>query len=134
MRCVSCGKEIPGTAKVCPFCHRDTEESSKAHSILVLGCVVGFAIGYFVNGFWGAFLGGLAGGVVVSPFYAYFFLKGGVATAKVEVTKLPEPSEVPPAAPSGVAERLRELEALRKAGLVSEEEVQQKRKSILDGL
>lgn len=68
MQCISCGKDISAAAKVCPYCHRDTKESSQAngvmYSMVLLGGLAGYAFYDGVGAFIGAILVGGIGGAV----------------------------------------------------------------------
>lgn len=57
MYCPGCGKKIPFSADVCPYCHRD---NSLAQGYYVLAMIAGLLcgwIGYKVGGGWGAIFG-----------------------------------------------------------------------------
>ena len=130
MRCFGCGKEIPFTGDVCPYCHRDKSKDQTTHALLVIGVVIGGAIGYFANDFMGFFVGAAIGGAV------------GVVAALVNATSTP--SSKPPQVrvvtestpstdkpESDIVRRLTDLDALKARGLITEIEWAEKRKAIL---
>ena len=133
MRCSGCGKDIPVTGQVCPYCQRDKSTDQTQHTLIticVLGCV---GVGYFVGGFsgllWGAGVGIVLGVIVALS------AGSGVASKPPQV-RVVEPNEPGPAplAESTSKKRLADLEALRKDGLISESEFTAKRQRILDEL
>lgn len=69
MNCISCGKDIPVVAKVCPYCHLDTKETSEVHGatygLALLGGIVGYPFSDWIRAFIGAVLIGGIGGAVV---------------------------------------------------------------------
>ena len=86
MQCISCGKNISAIAKVCPYCHRDTKESSNANASMFAFAIVGGILGYLFNGWLGAFIGGvviggIGGGIALVRAQSRF----GSQAAKVEV-------------------------------------------------
>ncbi len=57
MRCLSCGREIPGGREACPFC-RPTPPAGPGAAVLgVIGLLCGAFLGFI--------FGGIRGGVVV---------------------------------------------------------------------
>lgn len=69
MKCSNCGKEIPFTGKVCPFCNVDKSADKKLQVLVTVFGTGGAIAGYNLLGFWGA-----VGGFVVGSIAA-----GGVA-------------------------------------------------------
>lgn len=149
MNCISCGKDIPVTAKICPFCHRDTKESSDVHGGMIMLGLVGAGIGYLFNGIIGAFIGSvLLGGVGGAILYIRAQARAGDKPAKVEVVGRADRSaragarpeeqsraaafSPPPTQESVQAKRLATLEELRAKELVTAEEYAKKRQQILD--
>lgn len=154
MQCISCGKDIPSIAKVCPYCHRDTKESSEAHGIMCVLSLLGGIVGYFFNGWGGAIIGaaliGGIGGVIV---YLRIQSRFSSQPAKVELVKNSALGVRAPATPQVSAEkyvekslaeehgkesmqarRLATLDELKVKGLISVDEYNMKRKQIIDNL
>ena len=76
MHCSNCGKDIPFTGKVCPWCHHNKE---KDQIVTVLGMFCG-AIGLFL----GAVIGGVGwaiGGTIIGMFLG--IVLGTMAHAKM---------------------------------------------------
>ena len=77
MYCPGCGKNIPFTGDVCPYCHRDKSKAQAYHLLALASALVCGWIGYLMFKGWGAFFGFIAGGLAV-------FIKMGT-------TETPEP-------------------------------------------
>lgn len=154
MQCISCGKNILAAARVCPYCQRDTTESSKANTSMVLGGVVGGLIGYFLfdSVGWGVALF-FAGAVVLGlPAFMRAHKAYGEQGAKVEVvnslkasTPTTETNHKSPPVGSSLsaraeggesihAKRLSTLEEMKAKGFVTAEEYSKKRQQIIDEL
>lgn len=139
MWCVSCGKEIPITAKVCPYCHRDTKASSEAQGAMYALAIVGAIVGYFINGWLGAFIGGvIVGGIGGGIVFVKAQSKAGNDPARVKVVahkndseKMRSNSSLSPKPPQTHAERLVTLTNLKNQGLITEEEFKTRREKIL---
>jgi len=50
MLCSNCGKNIPFTGNVCPYCHKDKTKDQNIQVLGVLGGLVGLAPGWFIGG------------------------------------------------------------------------------------
>jgi glutaredoxin len=84
MRCSGCGKNIPFTGTVCPYCHRD---KSKDQKYMVLGFVFGLGLA-FLGGMMFGVLGAI-GGFVIGASLAYYVSGAGKTKAlEVELKKL----------------------------------------------
>ncbi len=66
MLCSGCGKDIPFSGQVCPYCQRD---KSKDQQYTVWALILGGGLGYLsyqMFGFWGAVIGAVVGCVIAS--------------------------------------------------------------------
>ena len=57
IRCPNCGKDIPFSGNVCPWCHADKSADQAAIAVAVVVLGLAGAIGYFVNDLLGSFIG-----------------------------------------------------------------------------
>jgi hypothetical protein len=65
MQCSNCGKDIPFTGKVCPYCHADkSEDKSLSLAFWVGGLPGAVLVGILSTSLVGTFLGLLAGFVI----------------------------------------------------------------------
>ena len=65
VKCSNCGKKVPFSGNVCPWCNADKSEQKTIHAIsLVCAVIGGIAGGFIFGGFMAAFVGGLIGGVI----------------------------------------------------------------------
>jgi len=73
MDCSNCGKDIPFSGKVCPYCHADKGEDKFATVAGCLGGVPGLMIGgvifSFISGWW--VIPGMIIGAVVGMWVLY---------------------------------------------------------------
>ncbi len=130
MLCSDCGKDIPFHGSVCPHCQRDKSGDQTFQVFAIIGMLIGGAVGYAIGGIlWalgGGFLGALLMGIFAMP------KKPPAPEVRIE-----KPSETAtntvekPKATSKVDRRLRDLEELRKDGLISEDEYIEKRNEIV---
>ncbi|MBN2685966.1 MAG: SHOCT domain-containing protein [Pontiellaceae bacterium] len=139
MQCVSCGKNIPITAKVCPYCHRDTKASSDTHGAMCALAIVGAIVGYFIYGWLGAFIGGvIVGGIGGGIVFVKAQSKAGNDPARVKVVahendseKMRNNSSLSQKPSQTHSERLITLNNLKNQGLITEEELKTRREKIL---
>ena len=61
MHCSNCGKDIPFTGRVCPYCHVDKSSDQAVMALGIVGAVVGASIGYLVGDVAGAIAGFFCG-------------------------------------------------------------------------
>lgn len=138
MICSNCGKDIPFTGEVCPYCQRDKSSDQEQWAIAMVGAALGGAIGYMVNGIIGVVVGFVIGtgiGVVIGRLVA---LRNGSSSKppEVRIASLENDWTARPAAraegarPSAES-RLLALDALRAKGLLTDEEYQRKRDAII---
>lgn len=126
MRCLACDKEISSAASVCPHCQRSTEASREAHGGILASILIGGLVGYLVTDGFGAFIGGLIGGFFIGIPYSLS------VTRKFEKNVPPaEVSVVPTTGTTNLEESLQTLERLRAQQLISDDEYQAKRQSLL---
>jgi hypothetical protein len=148
MTCSSCGKNIPFTGKVCPFCHRDKSRDQHVQACAFLFTLIGGAIGWFIDHL---IIGIIAGGIIGTII--------GLATRKslpgppdVRVASVAQPGNIHtqtaspqytsiqnlPAPSVPVANllntRLQNLEVLRSAGTITQVEYDAQRQRILSEL
>ena len=130
MRCSGCGKDIPFGGEVCPYCQRD-KSGDQAYTVAAFVLGVAFAaMGYYVFGFWGA-LGGFVFGAFVAAVVVYSKLKSVAPEVRVQ-TASPIPAAASVDVASGsVSDRLKQLQELHAAGLISESEYAEKRREVL---
>lgn len=132
MKCSGCGKSIPFSGQVCPFCQRDKSGDKKQFFWVSVFMLVGAGAGLLVHrDGWGLLGGTILGGGIAG---AIWKPKKSVAP---EVKPIVHTSNMVSAASSDgskVQRRLADLEGLRKAGIVSAAEYAAKRQSILDSL
>lgn len=64
MRCSNCGKDIPFTGKVCPWCHTDKSGDQRQQVLGIFFGMVGGALGWAIHGI-GVALIGLFVGVII---------------------------------------------------------------------
>lgn len=127
MVCSGCGKDIPFSGAVCPYCHRDKSQDQAAQT-LVLGvaAVVG-AIGWFVFGFLGGMACFMVAGVVAALFTVGMKPKTNTRPPEVRVVSTPEVAQ-----PDGsLAQKLIQLKQLHDQGLLTEQEFATKKAEIL---
>src|SRR5688572_32856015 len=97
MRCVNCGKDIPFSGNVCPYCHVDNTKSQTAQ---ILGAVFGLGLGglgYVLAGLWGALVGFGVGGI------SALVVSGGLKKQVPDVNITNLPSQRPPPQPQFAA-------------------------------
>lgn len=130
MLCSGCGKDIPFNGSVCPHCQRDKSGDQTFQVFAIIGMLIGGAVGYAIGGI----LWALGGGFLGALFMGAFAMPKKPPAPEVRIEK---PSEAAtntvekPKTASRVDKRLRDLEELRKEGLVSENEYSEKRKEII---
>lgn len=134
MRCSGCGKEIPFSGKVCPYCHRDKSADQQVHAVVIAITVVCMGLGYLFGGFMGMLIGGGIGVVIAVGVTVSSSGKTEAASQPPQVRVAPESTPAPPQQPKTVQQRLAELDMLRKEGLITEAEYSAKRQAILDSL
>ncbi|CAM3399193.1 hypothetical protein BST27_29225 [Mycobacterium intermedium] len=64
MRCSNCGKDIPFSGNVCPWCNADKSGDQTNQVFMILFGLIGGGLGYAVGGPVGGFIGVLIGGFV----------------------------------------------------------------------
>jgi hypothetical protein len=64
MRCSNCGKDIPFTGKVCPWCHTDKSGDQRTQVFGMLFGMAGGILGWAIHGI-GVALIGLFVGIIV---------------------------------------------------------------------
>lgn len=137
MRCSGCGKEIPFSGKVCPYCHRDKSADQQVHAVVIGITVVCMGLGYLFGGFLGMLIGGGIGVVIAVGVTVSSSGKAEAASQPQQVRLAPESTASPVAPhqqPKTTQQRLAELEMLRKEGLITEDEFAAKRQAVLDSL
>jgi len=81
MQCSNCGKEIPITGKVCPYCHADksADRRQTVFNAIVLWCIfLGCVFGHeATSSIVGLCIGGLVGAIVGVAIGRYFEGKRG---------------------------------------------------------
>lgn len=55
MLCSNCGKDIPFTGKVCPFCKVDKSEDQRLQAFVVFFGFIGWMLGWYFIGFFKGF-------------------------------------------------------------------------------
>ena len=138
MRCSGCGKDIPFTGSVCPYCQRDKSKDQTGQALAFVFGPIGAAAGGWMFGFWGG-VGGLVAG-----FIAAILMSGMSKTEppKVTVVSTAPPDSAPtpsstittPAVltPPSSAARLTKLKDLLDQGFIDGAEYGERRKAILD--
>ena len=153
MKCISCGKKIAFTAKICPYCQRDATASTNVHSGTILLALVGAGAGYLVNDFVGAMIGGaLIGGLGGGQLFVRAQKKYGDQPSTVKLahsasdldnvlnsTTSDRDAAKPGSESAGpirkaTSVRLQELENLKASGLLTQSEYNSKRSQILSEL
>lgn len=137
MKCSGCGKDVPFSGKVCPFCQRDKD---KDQTYFVMGMILGFpliAIGYWLFGFWGFIAGAATGGMIsysivrpdnTAPPSVQIVSQAQAAPRLVEVNTDSSKSA------STIQDRIVELNKLRDNGLITDEEHKMKKEEIISQL
>jgi hypothetical protein len=64
MLCSNCGKDIPFTGDVCPYCKTDKSKDQRIHAFAMLFAISGCLIGYFFGGFFKSILAGVVFGII----------------------------------------------------------------------
>jgi len=64
MRCSNCGKDIPFTGKVCPWCHTDKSGDQQKQALGIVFGMVGGVLGWAVHGIGVALIGVFVGVIV----------------------------------------------------------------------
>lgn len=153
MKCISCVKEIPINAKICPYCQRDTTASSQVQGGITFLALLGGGAGYLVNGYLGAFIGAIVlGGIGGAILFSKAQKKLGAQPATVQIAQCsrepssglnsedtkPELRHIEPkfvkTAEKSTSARLQELADLKASGLLTEAEYGSTRRKILDDL
>lgn len=67
MKCSNCGKKIPYTGQVCPWCHADKSADKSFHAYVSTCAILGTFIGLLADQSIGALIG-LAAGVFMGGF------------------------------------------------------------------
>jgi hypothetical protein len=137
VRCSGCGKNVPFSGHVCPYCNRDKSSDQTGTVAAGAGLLLGGVIGNLIGGFGGMLIGGFVLGLLA----AIVSMSGKNNTAKkpprVRVDGLPaaKPQAVPTERVATLADtpeaRLRRLDDLLYQGLLSEQEHQDRRKAII---
>jgi hypothetical protein len=138
MRCSGCGKDVPFSGAVCPYCLRDKSKDQQAMVwAFCLGAIFA-VIGGNLFGFWAGVGGLVLGGVVaiaivrphetVAPVVRVEKNQNGNISLYDEVSKVENMSRVP----QSIEERLLTLKNLRDREIISEDEYNQRRKIILE--
>lgn len=124
MLCVNCGKAIPFTDDICPYCQRD-KSSSQSYSMLavILGFVFGW-LGLAVFGFWGAVIGFFIGCFVAMGVSGGF---GDSSPPEVNVTNQTLANTVP----NDIESRLDTLQRIKDNGTITQDEYEKRRRDIL---
>lgn len=68
MRCSNCGKDVPFTGNVCPYCKADKSKDQFGTMLSVPLGLGGLALGGYTLGFWGGAVGfvvGVIGAIVL---------------------------------------------------------------------
>jgi hypothetical protein len=157
MRCSGCGKSVPFSGVVCPYCQRDKSNDKNKQVIVVFFTMIGCLIGAVTDGIIGSFIG-IFVGIVVGAIIGS--IKFGTKTQPPEVRIANGPlansvrttitaarhgttnldSQPSPALTDGrqdngnIGSRLRHLETLKSEGLISDAEFASKREAILASL
>ncbi|MDP7739616.1 hypothetical protein [Mycobacterium paragordonae] len=61
MRCSNCGKDIPFSGKVCPYCHVDKGGDQTSQVFAFIGAFIGALVGAGIAGGMGGVIGGIVG-------------------------------------------------------------------------
>lgn len=131
MKCSGCGKSVPFNGSVCPYCQRDKAADKRAIVWAWVFASVGAAIGGASGGPIGIFFGAILAAAVALALFKPKRTKAPEVKPVGEIETLAAPTD---ASANITARRLRELDALKKAGLVSEAEYEAKRRAILEAL
>ncbi len=124
MNCSGCGKDIPFTGSVCPYCQRDKSKDQMYTVVsFIFGSIAAF-IGYKFFGFWGA-VGGCIGGCFVA---AIMTLRDKSRPPQVQIVDLPTSS----IKEGSVTDKLAQLKDLHSKGLLTDEEFSSKKAEILN--
>ena len=123
MRCSGCGKDIPFTGAVCPYCQRDKSNDQTTMVVAFIFGAIGGAIGYFIFDFFGAI-----GGFFIGCLIAAFATSGSGTKPPVVQVAPPAPSQKPD---DSVAAKLTQLKQLHEQGLLTPEEFAQKKADVL---
>ncbi len=135
MNCSGCGKDIPFSGHVCPFCQRDKSQDKQSTMAVGCGLLIGGGLGYLISGFTGLLIGGFVIGTIAAVISAPKAINAGKKAPAVRITKAANerPITAKPGSPS-VEERLRKLDELHTAGIITPDEHATKRKAIIDSL
>ena len=132
MLCSGCGKDIPFNGSICPHCQRDKSGDQTFHVFAIVGMLIGGAIGYAIGGILWALGGGFLGVLLM----AIFAMPKTPPAPEVRITnretQAVKPTSLSPKPEISTPEkRLRDLDNLRKEGLISEQEFEAKRTEVL---
>ena len=61
MRCSNCGKDIPSTGKVCPWCHTDKSADQQKYALGIVFGMAGGVLGWTNHGIGIALIGVFVG-------------------------------------------------------------------------
>ncbi len=125
MLCSGCGKDIPFSGTVCPYCHRDKSKDQGYTVVAFIFGGIGGMLGYLILGFWG-FIVGMFFGIIIAA----------VVAQVGRNTKPPEVQVVSQSAPlrqfdDSVAGKIVQLKQLHNQGLLTTEEFSSKKREIL---
>lgn len=123
MRCSGCGKDIPFSGSVCPYCQRDkSKDQAYMVAAVIFGATAG-AIGYYIFGVWGALCGFIIGCIAA----AFMTLGSDSKPPQIEVVNT-SPTD------DSIAIKLTQLKDLHYKGLITDEEFASKKTEILNKL
>jgi len=130
MLCTGCGKKIPFTGDVCPYCHRDKSQDQSLQVGTTIFGAIGGGIGYMIDGFfWGAIIG------VVIGVIAAFIVEGAGHKSKPPIVRISD--DRPPVSKLPInptSNKLAELKDMLNRDLISLEEFEERKRRLLDDL
>ena len=131
MQCTNCGKEVPFTGKVCPYCNHSKTEKKMDIVLATIGVALGVLFGWSTGGGWfGAVVSAVVG--LIGSVFVGIWWRGRESKKQAE-PRATEPRPAPRES-AGTADRLAHLDELKKKGLISDVEYDKKRQEVLSSI
>lgn len=135
MKCFGCGKKIPFSGEVCPYCQRDKKGAQLLITAVLVFGFIGLWIGSAISGpdtsggLWGGFIGSVIG----------LTLAGSAGAFKshpphVQIYQNTKPDLKKDSPNNLLEDRLAKLNSLKEKGLITEAEFSGKKMDILSSL